>query len=164
MVTLLGSFLDSFQGTCCWKVHWQDASSLQNDLGFCSSVILCFLWGIIWTFLETIVWPLTPSGCPSSSPLRLVFRILERLLMYVCVFVCVCAQSCPMLYDLMDYSPPGSSVHGIFLTRVLDCVAMSSSRRSSQPRKRTHIFCVSCIVGGFFTAEPPRKPQWYSQN
>jgi len=32
---------------------------------------------------------------------------------------------------------------------------MASSRGSSRPRDRTHI---SCIVGGFFTAEPPRKP------
>ena len=62
-------------------------------LGLCSSVTLCFLWGIVWTFLETIVWPLTPPGCPSSIPLRLVFRILERLLMCVCVCVCVCTLS-----------------------------------------------------------------------
>ena len=93
MATLLVSFLDSLQRTCCWKAHWQDASSLQNDLSLCASVTLCSLWGIIWTFLEIIVWPLAPpfleEGCPSSRLLRLVFRILERLLMYVCVCLCV---------------------------------------------------------------------------
>ena len=41
-----------------------------------------------------------------------------------------------------DWSPPGSSVHGIFQARILEWVAISSSRRSSQPRDRT---CVSCI-------------------
>jgi len=56
----------------------------------------------------------------------------------------------------MDCSPSGSSVHGIFQARILEWVAISSSRGSSQPRDRTH---VSCIAGRFFTAEPPRKPR-----
>ena len=37
-------------------------------------------------------------------------------------------QSCPTLCDLMDCSPPGSSVHGILQARILECVAMPSSR------------------------------------
>ena len=37
----------------------------------------------------------------------------------------------------MDYSPPGSSVHGISQTRVLEWVAISFPRGSSQPRDRT---------------------------
>ena len=41
------------------------------------------------------------------------------------------AQSCPTLCDPMDCSPPGSSVHGIFQARVLECVAISFSRGSS---------------------------------
>ena len=40
----------------------------------------------------------------------------------------------------MDCSPPGSSVHGIF-PRILEWVAISCSRGSSQPRDRTHISC-----------------------
>ena len=58
---------------------------------------------------------------------------------------CVCAQLCPILCDPMDCSPQGSSVHGIFQARILECVAISSSRGSSQPRDQTHISCVSCI-------------------
>ena len=51
--------------------------------------------------------------------------------------VCVCvllAQSCPTLCNPVDCSPPGSSVRGIFQARLLEWVAMSSSRGSSQPR------------------------------
>ena len=48
----------------------------------------------------------------------------------------------------MDCSLPGSSVHGIFQARVLEWVAISFSRRSSQPRDWTR---VSCIVGRRFT-------------
>ena len=51
----------------------------------------------------------------------------------------------------MDCSPPGSSVHGIFQAKMLEWVAISSSRGSSQPRGQTFIFCVSCIAGRFFT-------------
>ena len=46
----------------------------------------------------------------------------------------------------MDCSPLGSSVHGIVWARILEWVAMSSSRGSSRPRDWTHILCVSCIV------------------
>ena len=44
------------------------------------------------------------------------------------------AQSCLTLCDPLDCSPPGSSVHGIFQTRVLEWVAISFCWRSSQPR------------------------------
>ena len=43
---------------------------------------------------------------------------------------------------------------GILQARRLEWVAMSCSRQSSQPRDQTQ---VSCIAGGFFTAEPPEK-------
>ena len=50
-------------------------------------------------------------------------------------------------WQLMDYSPPGSSVHGILQARTLEWVAIPFSRRSSQPRDQTW---VSCITGSFF--------------
>ena len=53
------------------------------------------------------------------------------MLDFVCVSV---AQACPTLCDPMDCSPPGSSVHGILQARILDWVAISLSRGSSQPR------------------------------
>ena len=54
-------------------------------------------------------------------------------------------MSCLTVWDPMDCSPPGSSVLGIILERVLKWVATSSSRRSSWPRDWTHLFCGSCI-------------------
>ena len=57
-------------------------------------------------------------------------------------------QSCPTLCDPMYCSPPGSSVYGIFQARILEWVAISFSRGSSQPRNWTQ---VSCIAGRFFT-------------
>ena len=61
------------------------------------------------------------------------------------VYACVCArslQSCPTLCDPMDCSPPGSSVHGILQGRILECVAMPSSRGSSQPRDQIYVSCL----------------------
>ena len=42
-------------------------------------------------------------------------------------------QSCLTLYDRLDSSPPGSSVHGILQARILEWVAMTVSRGSSRP-------------------------------
>ena len=56
-------------------------------------------------------------------------------------------QSPLTLCDPMDCSPPSSSVHRILQARILEWVAMPSSRRSSFPRDRTHISYVSCIGG-----------------
>ena len=47
---------------------------------------------------------------------------------------CLVAKSCPTLYGPMDCSLPGSSVHGIFQARILECIAISFSRGSPPPR------------------------------
>ena len=65
------------------------------------------------------------------------------------------AKLCPTLCNPMDYSLPGSSLHGISQARILEWVGISFSRGCSWPRDWTS---VSCIAGGFFTAEPSGKP------
>jgi len=54
-------------------------------------------------------------------------------------------QSCPALCNTMDCSPAGSSVHGIFQARILEWVAMPSSRGSSWARNWTCVSQASCI-------------------
>ena len=54
----------------------------------------------------------------------------------------------------MECSPPGSSIHGISPSRILEWVAISFSRGPSQPRDQN---LISCLAGGFFTIEPPGK-------
>ena len=71
-------------------------------------------------------------------------RKCEFAEMHIIIVVLV-AQSCLTLCDPVDCSLPGSSVHGIFQARMLERVAMPSSRGSSQPRDGTHVSCVSCI-------------------
>ena len=72
--------------------------------------------------------------------------------------VCVPAQLCLTLCDPMDCSPPGSSVHGILQTRILEWVAISIFSGSSRPTYQILISCISCIgrqVLRFFTTEAP---------
>ena len=58
------------------------------------------------------------------------------------------AQLCPALCDPLGYSLAGSSLWGISQARILEWVAISCSRESSQPRDGTQ---VSCVAGGLFT-------------
>ena len=64
-------------------------------------------------------------------------------------------QSCPTLWDPRDCSPTGYSVHRILQARILEWVAISFSRRSSQPRNQTQ---VSCIADSLLS-EPAGKPR-----
>ena len=52
---------------------------------------------------------------------------------------CLVTKSCSTLCDLMVYSPPGSSVHGVLQARILEWVAIFFSRESSQPRDQTKV-------------------------
>ena len=54
----------------------------------------------------------------------------------------------------MDYSLPGSSVHGIVQARLPEWVAIPFSRGASQPKDWTQ---VSHIAGGFFTIWATRE-------
>ena len=84
-----------------------------------------------------------------SSPLKLSTSSIGTW----CVHVVT--QSCQALCDSMNWSPPASSVLAIAQAKILEWVAISSSRASSQPRNQTHIPLGSCLVGRFFITEPP---------
>ena len=70
---------------------------------------------------------------------------------------CLVAQWSLTLCDPMDCSPQGSSLHGVFQARILECVAISSSKASSWLRDWTLVSSVFCVASGFFTTEPPGK-------
>ena len=61
------------------------------------------------------------------------------------------------LSDLMDCSPPGPSVHGTSQGRILEWVAVPSSRGSSRPKDRTQVSCMFCT-------EPRGKAGWVAPN
>ena len=70
---------------------------------------------------------------------------------YIIIRKVIVAQSYPTLCDPMDYT-----FHGILQPRILEWVALSFSRGTSQPRDRTQVFRIG---GGFFTSWATREAQ-----
>ena len=101
-----------------------------------SIVALKYRKSVQWT---SGCWPLSIEGMPWGM-------------------LCLVAQSCLTLCNPMDCSLPGSSVHGILQARILEWVAIPSSRGSSQLRDWTQ---VSCVLGRYFTFWYTREAQEY---
>ena len=86
--------------------------------------------------------------------LEKVMSEIESLMVFLLLHGISNSQLCLTLCDPMDCSPLGSSVHGILQARILEWVAMPSSRGSSRSRDRTW---VSCIAGRFFMVWATRE-------
>ena len=82
--------------------------------------------------------------------------------MFVDILLYPCAklfQSCLTLCNPVDCSPAGSSIDGILQARILEWVAMPSSRGSSQSRGRTHVSYIYLHrQAGPLSLAPPGKP------
>ena len=70
----------------------------------------------------------------------------------------VVSDSC----DLMDCSPVGSSVHGIFQARILKWVGILTPRDLPNSGAEPASLASPALAGGFFTSEPPGKPPYYT--
>ena len=70
---------------------------------------------------------------------------------------CSVAKSCPTLCDPMDCSPPGSSVPGNFQAKILEWVAISSSRGSSWTRDQTLNYCIGRKILYHWAAKGERR-------
>ena len=94
--------------------------------------------GTFWseTFQNFIVLMIAVTKFLSNCTKKLEGFIIHKMKVKMLV-----AQLCLTLHDPMDYSQPGSSVHGILQARILECVAIPFSRGSARPRDLT---CVSC--------------------
>ena len=106
-----------------------------------------------WKFLNMVMFFIFPNPDDGCCPLRywtmhfyFVCHSVWIIYLIMCVY-CVCSvtSSCLTVCDPMDYSPLGSSIHGIFQAWILEWVAISSFRGSSKPRDQTWVYCISCI-------------------
>ena len=123
-------------------------SSFENYLSFATvdSISVSIIVQVTWCSFARVYIPNT-WNLSWKSMILVIFILISSFVPVVVVYGLV-AKSCPTLCHPMDCSPPASSVHGIFQARILEWIAISFSRRSSQPRNRTQ---VSCIAGRFFT-------------
>ena len=69
---------------------------------------------------------------------------------------CLVTQLCPTLCDPMDCSPTGSSVRGIFQTRILEWVAISFPIQG--------LNLSPALASGFFSTESPAEPRTYARD
>ena len=112
-----------------WEMEWMN--EWENELTGGGSFLGLCLSSRLWVFLQIV--------CKLFGIVRWAWeykRFYEDS---------TCAKSCPTLWNPMDCSPPGSSVPGILQARILEWVAMPSSRRSPWPRDQACTFCISCI-------------------
>ena len=116
-------------------------SSKSHMSYFQMSSMLSSLWSISWvppSWMSSSVLPKILCGSKEVKKWKWSRSVVSDSLRPHRV-----TQSSPTLHP-MDCSLPGSSIGGILQARVLEWVAVSFSRRSSQPRDRTQ---VSCIAG-----------------
>ena len=148
---------------------------MSKDIMTFGKIVLFFIWfhkvfGVylyIYNWWVSVLWPIsqghqnnffflryTPlplTDCNTSSGIGSCDNILQRnrtnsIWIYLYIYASVLSpQSRPTLCNPTEYSPPGSSVNGIFQARILEQVAISYCRVSSWPGDQTHIFCISCI-------------------
>ena len=82
---------------------------------------------------------------PNSTYEKVRNLLFRNMCLNIISCCCSVSQSCPTICDLMNCSPSGSSVHGIFQTKILEWVVISFSEGSSWARDQTHVSCISYI-------------------
>ena len=90
--------------------------------------------------------------CFTLDNIHVLMLIQNFKIQKVILFLCVYVQSFQLWWTVAIQAPLSM---GILQARILEWVAMPSSRRSFQPR---NWICISCFVSRFFTAEPLGKP------
>ena len=134
--------LPAMQETRVWSLGWEDP--LEKEMA---------------THSSTLAWKIPRTKEPGrlqsmgSQRVRHDWATAHTYIHTLYLRGLCCAQplqSCLTLWDPMDHSPPGSSVHGILQARIQEWIAMPS-RGASRPRNRTRVSYVSGIADGFFT-------------
>ena len=133
---LKGQFLRFFQNTSI-----KEKKNIFNKVWVDREVMFSIVWNhgfeIILSFpqlleVPLISWEFHSRFCNS-------YNQITRREMRAC-----CRSVLSNSYDPMDCSLPGYSIHGIFQARIMEWIAISSSRGSSQSRDWTHVSCISC--------------------
>ena len=127
-----------------WEVGFHEVSHYPDSSG--SWRLNCLFVETTWFLLNTCFplqslegWYVTGTGC--------LHGFVQSL------------SQVGLFWDARDGSSPDSSVHGISQGRILEWIAISFSRGSSQPRDQTH-WLPTALASGFFTTEPSEELSW----
>ena len=97
--------------------------------------------------------------CPSTNEWWMM--VCHIFIIYLSNDIYICMLSHVQLFDPMNCSPPGSSVHGIFQARTLEWVAVSYSRGSSQLKDWNWVSCISWFDRWIFTIGATQDAHMY---
>ena len=131
----------------CFSEH---RGNLPGAIGFLVSTQLAMSHSGLLSSRRSLVRLIQEQGLGASSLCYLYGyflreRVQRSLLATIQHVRAELLQSCLTLCSPIDCSQPGYSVHGILQARILEWVAIPSSRGSSQPRDQTHMSYISCI-------------------
>ena len=129
----------------------------MGDFSACFAVICLFLFFKMKRALLFLIITIPACYLKENQTIHKTIKKKRRkssLILPLRDCCCLAAKLCLTFCYPVDCNPPGSYVHGICQARILEWLAISSSRGSSQPRDQT---CVSCRWI-FFISEPPGKP------
>ena len=141
--------LPTMRETWVWSLGWEDP--LEKEMVTHSSILA---WEIPWIEEPGGLQPMGSQRVQDwTANTRNIWTEVSELWEVLqvsgpCGYFYLVVESCLTLLQPMDCSLPGFSVHGIFQARILEWIAISFSRGSSQPRDRTWVFC---IAGRIFT-------------
>ena len=162
LIIFLFSSISSWKSAI--KIFQYDCGIVYFSVYFCMYFKKSVLLGTDTFILVLSFWYIVPFIILKCLTLSLMVLCASKSVLSeikIVTSACVRAeslQSCLILCDPVDCSPPGSSVHGIFQARMLEWVAMPSSRGSSRPRDRTHVSYVLLWQVGSLPLMPPGKP------
>ena len=122
-----------------WKTPWIGEPGGLQCMGLQRVV---YDWAHMHRLLKWARWFLLGSWLTHFHGWITVVKITVKVKALFKVKNIMCAQFlqlCQTLCNPMNYSPPGSSFHGLLQARKLEWVAMPSSRGSSPPKDRTFV-------------------------
>ena len=122
----------------CYAVSFTFSNCCLASFQFVMNPVIVFLEPVIKHFS----WGLKEIQRMKGKIWQSLIYACVRLFLVILLKNIACAQLCPTLYDPMDCSPSGSSVHGIFHERRVEKVAISDSKGSSWPKDWTSVSCI----------------------
>ena len=143
-----------------FQLYW-DIIDTQHTLVKLCKVITWYIYIYIYIVQNYNIVRLVNTSIPSHNyrlggMITFEIHCIDNIQVYNVALLLTCVQ---LFCNPMDGCPPGSSVHRISQARILESVAISFSRGSSQPRDQT---LIPWLTGGFFTTGPPEKPLVYN--
>ena len=138
-----------------WLKDWTTTTNRACSLNYYTLVLLFIIENWLVVIKPHLHYWQWRNGFLMTKYCMVFLPVLQSILsLHYCCCCCV-AKPCLTLSNPIDCSPADPSAHEISQARVLEWVAITFSRRSSQHRDWTH---TSCTASKFFTTEPPEKP------